>query len=52
MTLYEPILSSSSRLKNAGVSIPGITDGFSGKNPDIGAVIEGRPHVQVGDRTQ
>lgn len=52
MTLYEPVLSSASRLKNAGVAIPGITDGFSGKNPDIGAIIGGRPRVQAGDRTQ
>lgn len=28
--------------KNAGIAIPGITDGYTGVAPDIGAVIEGR----------
>ncbi|MEM7501099.1 MAG: chondroitinase-B domain-containing protein [Pseudomonadota bacterium] len=35
-------ISGSSDLKNAGVAIPGITDGFSGAAPDIGALIGGR----------
>jgi len=35
-------LATTSTLKNAGVAIPGITDGYSGATPDMGAVIEGR----------
>ena len=35
-------LASGSALKNAGVAIPGITDGYSGAAPDMGAVIAGR----------
>jgi hypothetical protein len=34
--------------RNAGVAIPGITDGFSGAAPDIGAVIAGRARPIVG----
>lgn len=49
--LYEPALSARSRLKHAGVAIPGVTDGFAGERPDIGAVMAGRPSPQVGDRT-
>lgn len=49
--LYEPVLSERSRLKHAGIPIAGITDGFMGRQPDIGAVIEGRPAPVVGDRT-
>lgn len=41
-------LSAGTTPKNAGVAIPGITDGFSGAAPDIGAVIAGRPVVSVG----
>jgi hypothetical protein len=37
-----PLLESGSPLKNSGVPIPGITDGFSGKAPDRGALIDGR----------
>ncbi len=48
--LYEPTLSEGSVARNAGVAIPGITDGFSGRAPDMGAVIEGRPSPRVGDR--
>jgi len=50
--LYEPQLSESSVARNAGVVIPGITDGFSGSAPDIGAVIGGRPPPEVGDRSK
>ena len=35
-------INSGSALKNAGVEIPGITDGYSGAAPDMGAVIAGR----------
>lgn len=37
-----PILSAQSSPKNAGVAIPGITDGYVGLAPDIGAIVEGR----------
>lgn len=49
--LYEPALASGSRLRNAGVPIPGVTDGYTGAAPDIGAVITGRATPVVGDRT-
>lgn len=39
---YEPALTKTSTAKNKGVPIPGVTDGFIGKAPDIGAVVEGR----------
>lgn len=39
---------SASGPKNLGVHIAGITDGFSGTAPDIGAVIAGRPVVSYG----
>lgn len=48
---YTPVLSSGDNAKNAGVAIPGITDGFTGAAPDIGAVIEGRSSVVYGDRS-
>jgi hypothetical protein len=37
-----PILSAQSSPKNGGVAIPGITDGYAGLAPDIGAIVEGR----------
>lgn len=40
MTTLE--IDAASNLKNAGTPIPGITDGYSGAAPDIGAIIEGR----------
>lgn len=43
-----PVLSSGAAAKNAGVVIPGITNGFSGSSPDIGAIIDGRPVVEYG----
>lgn len=49
-TGYIPTLSAGSAPKNSGVSIPNITDGFSGSAPDRGAIIEGRPIPQYGDR--
>lgn len=50
LPLYEPRLAPESRLRGAGTVIPGVTDGFSGSAPDIGAVITGRPVPIVGDR--
>lgn len=47
---YTPILKTNSVAKGKGRAIPGITDGFSGNAPDIGALIEGRPIPVYGDR--
>lgn len=47
---YTPSLSNGTAPKNSGVTIPNITDGFSGGAPDRGAVISGRPTVPWGDR--
>lgn len=44
-------LSPASVARGAGVHIPGITDGYSGAAPDIGAVITGRPAPVIGCRT-
>ena len=37
--------------KNAGIAVAGVTDGFSGAAPDIGALIAGRAAVNYGDQT-
>lgn len=42
-------LAGGSAPKNAGIAIPGITDGFSGAAPDMGAIIAGRAAVTYGD---
>ncbi len=47
---YAPTLSNGTAPKNSGVSIPNVTDGFSGSAPDRGALISGRPIVAWGDR--
>jgi len=49
--LYTPALSDGTAPRAAGVAIPGITDGFSGKAPDMGAIITGRKRPTWGDRT-
>jgi hypothetical protein len=41
-------LSSGTSPKNAGAVVPGITDGYSGAAPDMGAIISGRAAVQYG----
>ena len=41
-------LANSSAAKNSGVIIPGITDGYSGGTPDIGAAIGGRMAASIG----
>ena len=41
-TFYTPTVATGSNLQNAGVEIPGITDGYSGVAPTIGALIDGR----------
>jgi hypothetical protein len=35
---------------DAGVALPGITDGFTGKAPDLGAFELGRPPFHFGPR--
>src|SRR6266850_120772 len=47
---YTPILRPGTAPKNTGVVIPNITDGFTGGAPDRGAIIEGRPIPQYGER--
>lgn len=48
--IYTPTLKSTSVAKNKGKQISGITDGFSGNAPDMGAVISGRALPVYGDR--
>jgi hypothetical protein len=48
---YAPRLAEGTAPRNAGVVIPGVTDGFSGKAPDMGALITGREACVWGDRT-
>ena len=48
---YTPALAPGTAPKNSGVVIPNITDGFAGGAPDRGAIIEGRPVPQYGDRS-
>ena len=49
---YVPTLADGSAPREKGVAIPGITDGFSGGAPDMGALITGRPTPAWGDRTR
>jgi len=48
---YTPALSPGTAPENSGVVIPNITDGFAGGAPDRGAIIQGRPIPQYGDRS-
>jgi hypothetical protein len=48
VTTAPPAPAAGSALKNAGVAISNVTDGFTGGEPDIGAVIEGRPQPTRG----
>lgn len=41
-------LASGSNARNAGIVVPGVTDGFSGTAPDIGAFISGQTFGPVG----
>ena len=50
-TSHTPTPAAGTALKGGGVAIPGITDGYSGSAPDIGAVIAGRPVPVYGDRS-
>ncbi|KKK50329.1 hypothetical protein LCGC14_3126100, partial [marine sediment metagenome] len=49
--LYTPVLSEGTAPRGAGVAIPGITDGFTGKAPDMGAMITGVKAPTWGDRS-
>ena len=49
--LYVPTLADGTAPRASGEAIPGITDGFSGAAPDMGAVISGRPLPNWGDRS-
>ncbi len=49
-TLYSPFLAAGTSPRGAGVAIPGITDGFGGSAPDMGAMITGIPAPTWGDR--
>jgi hypothetical protein len=50
-TPHTPKLAPGTAPRGAGVAIPGITDGFSGKRPDMGAIISGLPVPCWGDRS-
>ena len=49
--LYSPVLSEGTAPRGAGVAIPGITDGFTGEAPDMGAMITGVKPPTWGDRS-
>ena len=49
---HVPALADQATPRAKGVPIPGITDGFSGNAPDMGAVISGRPLPVWGDRSK
>jgi hypothetical protein len=49
---HVPVLSEGAAPRGKGVPIPGITDGFSGNAPDMGALIAGRPTPVWGDRSR
>lgn len=50
-TPYTPAVATGRAPSGSGVEIPGITDGYSGSAPDMGAVIAGRPVPIWGDRS-
>ena len=54
--LYDPAvvdlrLREGSAAVDAGVELPGVTDGFTGRAPDLGAYEVGAPPVHYGPRT-
>ena len=49
---YLPTPAMATAIRNTGVAIAGITDGFSGVAPDRGAIIGGRMPVAYGDRSE
>jgi hypothetical protein len=50
-TMYVPFVANGTAPRSAGVAIPGITDGYSGAAPDMGAMITGIPAPAWGDRS-
>ena len=48
---YVPSLAEGSVPRGKGAAIPGVTDGFTGQAPDMGAIITGRPVPKWGDRS-
>lgn len=50
-TLYTPFVAAGSAPRGTGVAIPGITDGYSGSAPDMGAMITGITPPIWGDRS-
>jgi hypothetical protein len=50
-TSYVPRLADGTAPRGKGVAIAGVTDGYSGAAPDMGAVISGRPLPTWGDRS-
>ena len=50
-TPFTPKLADGAAPHGSGVAIPGITDGFRGKAPDMGAIITGVPAPTWGDRS-
>ncbi|WP_306524545.1 chondroitinase-B domain-containing protein [Dokdonella sp.] len=51
LAIYLPTPAAGWSIKNSGIAIAGISDGFLGAAPDRGAVIEGRMPVAYGDRS-
>jgi hypothetical protein len=47
---YDFTLAAASPAVDAGVSLPGVTDGYAGKAPDLGALESGRPMPIYGPR--
>lgn len=50
-TRYRPTPAMGTAIKNTGVPIDNVTDGFAGAAPDRGAVIDGRAAPTYGDRS-
>jgi hypothetical protein len=50
-TLYAPFVGDGTTPRSAGMPVPGITDGFSGSAPDMGAMITGIQAPAWGDRS-
>jgi hypothetical protein len=48
---YTPAVATGTVPSGTGIAIPGITDGYAGAAPDMGAVIAGRPAPLWGDRS-
>lgn len=51
LSTYTPQAADGTAIRNNGVAISGITDGYSGAAPDRGAIISGRSVPAYGDRS-